>query len=110
MPQLQRIDLSRMMGGLRSWSLLRAFIIAFPIGAQYWEQALLFLNSTPAGLVDPLFGKDISFYLFQYPFIDAMNTLLRVLIADLRRPDCGCLCCPGRSSVHGQVLLRGSLL
>ena len=80
MPQLQRIDLNRLMGGISLLLSFAAFLLSFPIGAQYWETSLLFLNSTPAGIVDPLFGKDISFYLFQYPFIDAMNTMLRILI------------------------------
>ena len=47
---------------------------------QFFQQSLLYLNSAPAGLVDPLFGRDISFYLFQYPLIGAVNTMLRVLI------------------------------
>ena len=79
-PQLQHIDLSRIMNGVSLLAALAGALIAFPIGTQYWDQALLFLNSAPAGLADPLFGRDISFFLFQYPFIDAMNTLARSLI------------------------------
>jgi hypothetical protein len=79
-PQLQRLDLNRMMGWSSLVAALLAFFLAFPIGAQYWEQALLFLNSAPAGLADPLFGRDISFFLFQYPFLEAMNTLARGLL------------------------------
>ena len=51
-----------------------------PEAMKQWEQALLFLNSRPSGLADPLFGKDISFYLFQYPFLDAVNAMVRGLI------------------------------
>jgi uncharacterized membrane protein (UPF0182 family) len=79
-PQLQHVDLNRLMNGISLLAALLAFVLAFPIGTQYWEQALLFLNSTPSGIVDPLFGRDISFYLFQYPFIDAMNTMVRGLL------------------------------
>jgi len=79
-PQLQRFDLNRLVSGISLLVSLAAFMFAFPVGMQYWERLLLFLNSTPAGLVDPLFGKDVSFYLFTYPFIDAMNTMLRTLI------------------------------
>jgi uncharacterized protein len=79
-PQLQRIDLNRLVTWISFAVALIAFVFAFPLGAQQWEQALLFLNSRPSGLVDPLFGKDISFYLFQYPFIDAVNGLVRGLI------------------------------
>jgi len=33
-----------------------------------WQTWLTFRNSTPFGKTDPQFGKDISFFLFDYPF------------------------------------------
>lgn len=36
--------------------------------AARWEVALLWLNRTPVGDVDPQFGLDISFYFFELPF------------------------------------------
>src|SRR5690606_4965618 len=36
--------------------------------ASRWEVALMWLNRTPSGEVDPQFGLDISFYLFELPF------------------------------------------
>jgi uncharacterized membrane protein (UPF0182 family) len=80
LPQLQHLDLNRLLYGVSFLVAVFAFVLAFPVGMQYWDQALLFLNSVPAGLADPLFGRDISFFLFQYPFLDAMNTLARGLI------------------------------
>ena len=68
------------MSGVSVLAGLAGFLIAFPVGMQYWERALLFLNSAPAGLADPLFGRDISFFLFQYPFIDLVNTIVRSLL------------------------------
>src|SRR5208337_3270706 len=79
-PQLQRIDMDRVMGWISLILGFFAFLFAFPIGVGYWEQALLFLNGTPAGFIEPLFGKDISFYLFTYPFIDSLNEMFRNLI------------------------------
>ena len=79
-PQLQHIDLNRVMSGVSLLVALAGFLIAFSIGTQYWDQALLFQNSMPAGLTDPLFGKDISFFLFRYPFIDTLNTTVRSLL------------------------------
>jgi len=38
-------------------------------GSAQWENFLLFLNATPFGVSDPLFGKDIGFYVFQFPFL-----------------------------------------
>jgi uncharacterized membrane protein (UPF0182 family) len=79
-PQLQHIDLNRFLRGISLLAALAAFLLAFPIGARYWEQALLYLNGAPVGLADPLFGKDISFFLFQYPFINTMNNMMRSVI------------------------------
>jgi uncharacterized membrane protein (UPF0182 family) len=79
-PQLRNLDLERVLGWISLLVSLFAFVLAYPIGTTYWEQALLFLNSTPANLVDPLFHKDISFYLFTYPLIDKANDALRGLI------------------------------
>ncbi|MET0842255.1 MAG: UPF0182 family protein [Mycetocola sp.] len=36
--------------------------------ATRWEVVLLWLNRTPVGDVDPQFGLDVSFYLFELPF------------------------------------------
>jgi uncharacterized protein len=38
-------------------------------GADQWENLLLFLNPSPFGVTDPLFEKDIGFYVFQFPFL-----------------------------------------
>jgi uncharacterized membrane protein (UPF0182 family) len=38
-------------------------------GSAQWENLLLFLNPSPFGVTDPLFQKDISFYVFQLPFL-----------------------------------------
>ncbi|HET6364222.1 MAG TPA: UPF0182 family protein, partial [Nitrospirota bacterium] len=102
-PQLQNIDLDRVMGWISLLVSFFAFVFALPIGAQYWEQALLFLNSVPAHLADPLFGKDISFYLFTYPFIDEVNTLVRSLIV------VAALLTVPIYFVRGGIVLMGSL-
>jgi uncharacterized membrane protein (UPF0182 family) len=40
--------------------------------AKHWESLLLFLNSVPFGLEDPLFGRDIGFYVFRLPALSAL--------------------------------------
>jgi uncharacterized membrane protein (UPF0182 family) len=36
-------------------------------GAAAWDTVLLYLNATPFGRVDPLFGRDLGFYVFVLP-------------------------------------------
>jgi len=47
-------------------TLFGVIMAAFMVGG--WEKALLWANQTPMGVIDPIFGKDISFYLFSMPF------------------------------------------
>ena len=40
------------------------------IASAYWNEYLLFVNSVPFNAVDPIFGKDIGFYVFSLPFYE----------------------------------------
>jgi uncharacterized protein len=66
---------------------LRLFAIGIPLivaiiaalSAQGdWETTQLFLNQTPFGVTDPVFGHDISFYVFALPFWRAVLSWLFV--------------------------------
>ena len=46
-----------------------------------WQTVQLFLNSTPFGVTDPVFGNDIGFYAFQLPFYRWLLDWLFVAIA-----------------------------
>jgi uncharacterized protein len=58
------------------FSLGIAVFVAFPL-YHYWEDALLFIFAPPAGLQDPVYGKDVSYYLF---FLPIYELLLRELL------------------------------
>ncbi|MGB9700620.1 MAG: UPF0182 family protein [Thermodesulfobacteriota bacterium] len=50
-------------------------------GAGQWENYLRYGHATPFGLPDPLFNRDISFYVFQFPFLKYIyGWLMTVLI------------------------------
>jgi uncharacterized membrane protein (UPF0182 family) len=49
-------------------SLILSLFVSFN-GASQWESALLFFNAVPFGITDPLFQKDVGFYIFQLPFL-----------------------------------------
>lgn len=53
--------------------------------AGYWNEYLLFRNGTEFGQKDPVFGRDVGFYVFQLPFLafisgNALFGLLVVLV------------------------------
>ena len=58
------------------FSLVVAVVVAFPL-YHHWEDALLYLFAPPAGLRDPAFGRDVSYYLFSLPI---HQLLLRELL------------------------------
>lgn len=47
-------------------SFILAIVIALPFYDQ-WESAILFFFGSTAGLTEPVYGNDVSFYLFSYP-------------------------------------------
>jgi uncharacterized membrane protein (UPF0182 family) len=73
-----------------TWGLLGISLgLALLIGAGssgQWMNLQMFLQSTPFGLADPLFGQDVSYYVFQLPFFlylfqTFFNLFLMVLLA-----------------------------
>jgi hypothetical protein len=62
--------------GLRKFYIPFSLILALPIAIPMyvnWEAALLFLFGSTSGVADPLFSKDISFYLFSLPVYNLLQ-------------------------------------
>ena len=80
-----------------------AIVVAlFVAGAQIgnWDVALKYFNQVPYGKPDPLFGNDISFYLFSLPaYIEVKNWLLVVLFLSA-------LCAGALYALHGAIVIR----
>ena len=57
--------------------LVPSFLVASK-GAEQWDLLLRYLNQQPFGNSDPVFGKDIGFYLFSLPFYGFLRTGLLV--------------------------------
>jgi uncharacterized membrane protein (UPF0182 family) len=55
-------------------------LMAAPQGAGRWESLLLFFNSVPFGINDPLFGHDIGFYIFRLPILGSLYNWLSILV------------------------------
>ena len=60
-------------------SLVLGFAISSGLGMS-WEVILRFLNRTPFGSVDPVFKKDIGFYVFSLPFLEQLYLPLQGLL------------------------------
>jgi uncharacterized membrane protein (UPF0182 family) len=71
--------LNIMAGNLKLLILVVPLVLASMTGlvmAQQWETLLQYFNSSPYGEVDPIFGKDISFYFFTLPLWLLVKSLL----------------------------------
>ncbi|MDA8084505.1 MAG: UPF0182 family protein [Nitrospiraceae bacterium] len=55
------------------------FIVSGTISSAHWNEVLLFLNAVPFGREDPVFLKDIGFYIFSLPLwnfvVDSLSSL-----------------------------------
>ena len=58
---------------------LVALVLGIPAGlrlAEGWQTALTWLNATPFGKTDPIFGWDVSFFVFTLPFLELVVSFL----------------------------------
>ena len=63
-------------------SLILAIVIAFPMFAR-WEAFLLFVFGPKASIADPVYGKDISYYLFSFPIYALLQSRIFISFAIL---------------------------
>jgi len=68
---------------LRRLALLAAALIALVLGlsaSTSWLQVLEYLHQTPFGQRDPIFGRDVAFYVFTLPVLDLARGLLLIVV------------------------------
>ena len=66
--------------GLIIFSAFVSLVVGWTSAAQ-WEKALIFFNHAPFGKTDPIFGKDIGYYVCEYPVLrDFVGWLVTSLI------------------------------
>ena len=53
-------------------SAIVSYGVSFVAGFTGWLDVLSFIHATPFGQVDPIYGKDLSFYFFQLPFLKTL--------------------------------------
>ena len=59
---------------------LVSFMMSGALTGNLWFELLSFFNATSFGLTDPIFNKDISFYMFQLPLVRQIYYLLITFI------------------------------
>ncbi len=73
-------DMGRSEKAVNRWALaisaVFGLIAAFSIANKLWFQILQFVNSTDFNIADPVFGRDVSFYIFKLDFISSINNIL----------------------------------
>ncbi|HHV64371.1 MAG TPA: UPF0182 family protein [Peptococcaceae bacterium] len=83
----------RMVAGIeviqREFSLSKKILILIAFGLslfwvwalpRMWDKVMLFLNSAPTGQVDPILGRDLSYYFFKYPLYSLLSTSIFSLL------------------------------
>ena len=53
-----------------------SFIFSGIFVSEIWYNFLIYINKTPFNLTDPIFNKDISFYVFELPFLNNLYSFL----------------------------------
>lgn len=66
--------------GTYAASVIFGAVVSFYIVHNLWFELLEFANSTDFGIKDPLFGLDISFYIFKLDFLSRLDEMIITLI------------------------------
>ncbi len=61
-------------------SLGLSFVLSLIFVLDLWYDFLIFMNKTSFGINDPIFSKDIGYYIFALPFLNKLYNFLMVLI------------------------------
>ena len=78
--QTPAVDLTRLVRRLAlPVALVLALFIALAVSSG-WMPVLQFLNQTPFGVTDPVFGRDLGYYVFTLPIIGGVLGLLMFLV------------------------------
>ncbi len=72
--------LAKWMKPLTAVLVIAASFYAGVLGSSVWNEFLLFQNRMNVGFSDPVFGKDIGFYLFNIPWFESIKNFISFII------------------------------
>ncbi len=83
-PNAPHLNVTALLGRLAiPTALVLAFLTALPLTGN-WLSVLQFIHRTPFGVADPIFGRDIGYYVFVLPLLSAgLGLVLALLILSL---------------------------
>ncbi|MDF2522111.1 MAG: hypothetical protein K0R84_2739 [Clostridia bacterium] len=61
-------------------SVVLSFIFSLVFVTQIWYDFLIYINKVPFNISDPIFSKDIAFYIFELPFLNDLYGFLMGII------------------------------
>ena len=96
----EKIPIPDIAGFIERWGIRLALLLGVIFGLNVWESWELILqyrHHSPFGEVDPLFGRDIAYYVFELPILELASKLLLLLLA---------ICLGGAVALYG---LRGEI-
>jgi len=67
-------NLSKSTGGMVRFCLAISLIAGIFMGNEIYARYMTYVNSVAFGSVDPIFGRDIGYYIFERPFLSAVCT------------------------------------
>ncbi len=75
-----KADEKRILLGIRWGSVLLAAFLAVTISSRFWFDWLTYTNGQSFGITDPIFARDISYYVFRLPLITGVLSLLMSML------------------------------
>ena len=63
-----------------SFNTVLSFLISYITASTYWYRILQFSNSVNFNIKDPIFNKDVSFYMFKLPLIQSLFAAMMVFL------------------------------
>jgi uncharacterized protein len=79
-PTSPQLDVSRTVRRLSTPVVVVVGLLAGLAAAPLWDVALLATHATAFGAVDPVFGRDIAFYVFTLPAVTAVLSFLNAIV------------------------------
>ena len=76
-------DVRKRLRGAQGAYMLFGLVVSIMLGntcSSWWEKVLLFLNQVSFGVSDPVFHRDVSFYVFSLPFLSEVRSFFVALL------------------------------